>query len=532
MKQTFRLQGKELAVEENLVDRVIRYFDPARANSRFRARGLAAASTAWEGASRSDRALKGWSKTRGDADSDTLLDLDELRANSSDLIRNSPLGTGAIGTVVTSVVGPGFTMQSRIDRDILAHMDDETADRWEAQTEREWRLFAGSCECDLERRLNFDQLLDLILRSQLEKGDVFVLMPSIRRPGSPYRLKLQLIEAERVSNPHRKTDSATIAGGIERDEFGAVVRYHIQDQHPGNLLRGGRTTWQEVQAFGDKTGRRNILHAFRPLRPGQTRGVPYLAPVIRLVKQLTRYIGAEVDATVIASFFTIFIESESQLGAMTPTSETGAVSGDDEVRLGPAAVVGLAPGEKATTANPGRPNQAFDGFVVALTRLMGSALEIPYEVLVKHFTASFSASQAALLEAWRFFKARRKTLVSTICNPIYEVWMTEAVASGRITAPGFFSDPIMRQAYLKNEWVGAPQGQINELIGVKAARERRDAGFTTTAFETAQMTGGDWETNHKQSVKENNARVRDGLVEGVFVDPLDPVLMDMREENE
>ena len=51
-----------------------------------------------------------------------------------------------------------------------------------------------------------------------------------------------------------------------------------------------------MPAFGAATGRRNVLHPFRRTRPGQTRGIPYLAPVMELVKQLGRYSEAEVAA--------------------------------------------------------------------------------------------------------------------------------------------------------------------------------------------------------------------------------------------
>jgi len=36
-------------------------------------------------------------------------------------------------------------------------------------------------------------------------------------------------------------------------------------------------------------------------------------------------------------------------------------------------------------------------------------------------------------------------------------------------------------------------------------------GVSTLSEITAEMTGGDWERKHKQSVKEHNARKRDGL---------------------
>ena len=64
--------------------------------------------------------------------------------------------------------------------------------------------------------------------------------------------------------------------------------------------------------------------------------------------------------------------------------------------LGNGAIVRLAEGEKVEIADPKRPSVAFDGYVQAVCRHIGAALEIPYELLLKHFTSSDSASRAAL----------------------------------------------------------------------------------------------------------------------------------------
>jgi capsid protein len=90
--------------------------------------------------------------------------------------------------------------------------------------------------------------------------------------------------------------------------------------------------------------------------------------------------------------------------------------------------------------------------------------------------------------------------------------MYEAVSSGRIVAPGFFTDPIIRQAYLGSVWIGPAKGQIDELKEIKAAELRVDMGVSTLSEVTAEMTGGDWEKKHPQSVKEHNARKDAGLI--------------------
>jgi lambda family phage portal protein len=314
VKFDVRMGTRRILIEENLVDRAIRFFDPARANQRATARLSAAAAGGYVGASTARRQTLSWTAQKGDADAVILYDLPTLRERSRDLLRNAPLATGAVNTVVTNVVGTGLKVKSQIDRDVLK-LTEEAADAWEAQTEREWRLFFDSPECDLARTLRGADQQELVLRQVMENGDVFVLMPTLARPGSPYGLKLQLVEGDRVCNRDGSKDSPTLAGGVERDRNGAPVAYHILNQHPGSsFFRTGERTWTVVPAFG-KTGRRNVIHLFKMLRPGQSRGVPYLAPVIEPLKQLDRYTEAEIMAAVVSGMFT---GSSSETGRWPP----------------------------------------------------------------------------------------------------------------------------------------------------------------------------------------------------------------------
>ena len=44
---------------------------------------------------------------------------------------------------------------------------------------------------------------------------------------------------------------------------------------------------------------------------------------------------------------------------------------------------------------------------------------------------------------------------------VYEAWLAEAVARGRIKAPGFFGDPAIRKAYADCKWNGPSRTALN-----------------------------------------------------------------------
>ena len=245
-------------------------------------------------------------------------------------------------------------------------------------------------------------------------------------------------------------------------------------------------------------------------RIDQRRGVPFLAPVIEALKQLGRYTDAELVAAVVSGMFTVFIEQQEEgegaaVGSAIPEDEEIDAEDETTLELAPGAILELGSGEKAHDINPGRPNTAFNGFVEAICQQIGAALEIPYELLVKRFNSSYSASRAALEEAWKMFKMYRTWLANDFCQPIYEEWMAEAVAKGRIKAPGFFSDPIRHKAFCKAQWNGPARGLLNPVQEVSAAVTRVENGFSTRSAETMEMAGGDFYSNCEQLQQEEKA---------------------------
>lgn len=365
--------------------------------------------------------------------------------------------------------------------------------------------------------------------SWLMNGDACVLL-EYEKPSKqfPYGIRLHLIESDRVSTPHstgsnvylyaRNPDNGNrIFNGVEVDQNNRVVAYYICNTYPNSNLYAQKK-WTRVMAFGERTGQPGVLMIYETERPEQYRGVPYLAPVIESLKQLTRYSEAEMMAAVINGIFTVFVTSEkgtSEFGFTGVVDEDEKVSDDDvNYEVGPGMVNVLAPGEKIDIADAKRPSTNFDSFVTSLAKYVGAALEIPVEVLTKNFVSSYSASRAALLEAWKAFRMRRSWIAADLCQPVYELFLSEAIARGRIHAPGFFLDPVIRMAYCRAQWNGPAQGMVDPVKEVSAAEKRIAIGISTRQRETTEMMGGDFESNVVQLSRENEMMKVAGLITG------------------
>lgn len=451
------------------------------------------------GASGNPRAsTRWWRPIARDARTDTLRHLPIQRGQSRELARTNPIAVGAINTNVDRVVGTGLALSAQPNRDILGWSPEQSA-AWKRQVQAEFSLWSDSAECDISCTQNFYDLQGLVLRATLESGDVFTLLPDGAATASqPYKLRVQTIEADRVGNPHGTMETTAIAGGVRSDSAGKPIAYHVYARHPGGRLLAGASAdlfaGQWVDALGP-SGRRRILHHYRRLRPEQPRGVPYLAPIVEIIKQLGRYTEAEIAAAVISAYFTVFVETADGNPApiFTGSEEPGQAStGPEEIGMGQGAVVGLAPGESANFADPTRPNPNFDAFTLAMLRQVGMALSIPSELLIKQFNSSYSASKAALLDAWIYFRSVRTWLARSFCQPVYETWLAEAVATGRIAAPGFFTDPLLRWAYTRAFWNGDSMGSISPKDEVAAYTAAIDARLMTRERAEWELFGTDF----------------------------------------
>ena len=448
------------------------------------------------GASRRKTSLIKWTAESKSPHEDISENLETLRERSRDLYAGgAPLGRGAIDRVVLNALGAGLKLNVRIDPYRLL-MDEEQAAQWASHVEGEFDFWASSRHSDFNEELTFYELQVLALKSILLDGEVLAVLRHERNPSSPYTLNIQLIEAERLSNPHGAM-KPLLDEGVQLDEWGRVTGYWIANRNPNAELPGQvRTEW----VFLPKS--EEVLHLFPRERIAQHRGVPFLAPVLETLKQLSRYTDAELMAAVVSGMYAVFFEhaprddgmsyGEEDYASDEGYGETAGLEGlSTEMMYG--SVMDLPEGVKATSISPGRPNQNFNLFIESLAHQIGGALGIPQELLFLHFTASYSASRGALLEAWKLFKYWRAWFAEGFCQRVYEAWLDEAVRLGRVEAPLWGKDFAARSCYSWAEWVGPSQGQLDPTKEVAAAVERINNNLSTYQRETGELTGEDWD---------------------------------------
>ena len=445
------------------------------------------------GASRSKTSLMKWLASSKSAHEDISENVELLRTRSRDLYAGgAPLGKGAIDRIVLNALGSGLRLNVRIDPRLL-NMSEEQAIDWAAKTEAEFDYWASSKFADWGGELTFYELQQLALKSILIDGECFARTLYWPDRKIPYSLCIQLIETERIQTPTDRRGRIWDEG-VAMNSDGLVVGWNIKNRNPNAELTGQPRLEDKFIPYGP-----NVLHIFPRERIGQHRGVPFLAPVIEQLKQLSRYTDAELMSAVVSGMYSIFFEHAPREDGTYGEDEYATESNFGESIEGitadmmMGAIMDLPEGVKATSLSPGRPNQNFGQFIESLAHQIGGALGIPQELLYLHFTASYSASRGALLEAWKLFKYWRSWFAESFCKPVYEAFLGEAVALGRIDAPLYHQDDFHAKLYAWSEWVGPSQGQLDPVKEVEAAVMKIDHNLSTYQRETGELTGEDWD---------------------------------------
>ena len=456
-----------------------------------------ASDTSYAGASRIRKQLANWMPYRAPADSELLPDMDMLVARSRDLDRNNGVAAGAFQTLGDNTVGVGLRLAANPDFYTLGK-DVAWAEDWSRTVEGLWRGWADTCACDAAGKINFHTMTQLVFRSTLLNGEALALPLWLERNDSEYRTCLQLVDTDRLSNPNNQLPTVKLRGGVEMDDYGRPIAYHIRKIETWmNMLFpasvGVTGVWERIPSETD-FGRKRVLHLLAQDRVDQTRGKPILAPIIEQFRMLDSYQRTELQSSIVNSLVAGMIETPldpqgiNELMGGDPNAYLES-KGQYRINLEGGTLIPLYPGDKLSPFIPARPAPQFATFCEAVYRQIGTALGMPYELVVKDFSkTNYSSARAALGEAWRFFQNRRNWLATYWAAPVYRLWLEEAINAGKVEAPGYYDNVY---AYSRAKWIGPGRGQIDPTKEAQAAQIRMDIMTSTLEIECAEQ-GLDW----------------------------------------
>jgi len=499
MKEVARMTQKE-SLSNRLgesIDKLVSIFSPKWAMVR---RGYREGFGGYSGAKK-DRTRSSWNVFGNSPDEDILHDLPNLRNRSRDLNRNDPHASGITQTVTINTIGSGITPQSRLDKTALGLTDDQSS-QYRKELEKIWKKWVPYA--DIGTRMDFYEIQSLVDRKILEDGECFVLFLRSDNVNRPYSLAVQVIEADRIATPPELQSNKNIRDGIELGENGEPVAYYVCKSHPGDLVYGKpeeRLMFQRIEAF-NRFGQKNILHLYQVLRPGQTRGVPFFAPVLTYFLHKSAYMEAElVKARLTACICMVIKRLEPYQASISASSKTDSENNRIE-ELSPGKVIYLTPEEDmATFAPQNNGNTTYGIYMENVLRSISASLNLCYEIVAKDFSkTNYSSARASLLEARRYFRIRQKWIARKLCQPTWELLIEEAYLRGDIDLPQFYERKF---DWLSAEWIGEGWEWVDPEKEVKALNLSLETGIATYSDICANQ-GKDWEEQFEQRKREQD----------------------------
>lgn len=449
--------------------------------------------TAYDGASLKANDVRAWLPARRSADAEILPEWGTLVSRSRDSDRNNPIAKGAKQTIVDNVVGTGPRLLSEPDYAALGKTA-EWALEWGETFERSFHAWWWSTACHAADTLTGDQIAQQAQAAQIMNGDAVALPLWLPDRGDGYATKLQMIEADRLTNPDGAPDSQYLRGGVKLDDYGMPLGYWIRKSHPGDFRIAGNAGFGQWEFVPRRTefGRLRAIHFYDQERSAQTRGKPLLTTVLPMLKQADRAVRAEIDASVanamVSGIITTPLERDDIVELFSKDAASYLKSREEHaVRLQPASLMSLFPGDDFKGFLPSRPNPQLAAFLKNILMIASCGLDMPYELLTKDWSqTTYTSGRMALLEAWRSFNRRRDLLGTMFLDPIKALFLEEQVHAGKIQADGW-EDPVRRCAYLNGSWIFPGRGWVDQVKEANGAQIRLNAGLSTFAKECAEQ---------------------------------------------
>lgn len=415
--------------------------------------------------------------------------LAKLRERSSDLVRNTWIGARCLDVLTAHAIGTGITVV------------------WESNRVQDlWDEWIKVCDIEGERDLGGSQMV--AFRSMLERGDAGVrLVPRKLDAGRAVPLALSVMEGDHIATERNGTfDGKKSRLGVCLGEWNEREGYWLHREHPAEYMLNST-------GLPNFVPRADFCHLYRPMRAGQIRGVPLLAPVIMGTRDYADLMDAMVVKSRMEACYGVIINSSDPVKNLA-----GAKTRDDDAAnrkiesMAPGMIYRAGLGETVTAFNPSGSGQ-FEP--VALSALMGIASGgmITYDQLTGDLRqANYSSLRAGKIEFHRLVEQMQwNVVVPFLMNRITARFIETAILAGKLKD---------RRAPYKHSYVMPAKEPIDPLKDLKA-----DILAVRSGRMSPQEFIGAWGRDWRKVVEETREFWKDADAKGLVLD-IDPRRVD------
>ena len=389
------------------------------------------------------------------ADSELRFALKVLRNRSRDLSVNNEYVRRYFELLKINVIGDkGIQFQSKAV-DSIGNLD-QTGNQ---SVENAFKMWGKCGYCTVDGKLSWIDAQKLAVELMAKDGEAFI----VKHRNAAFRdsFALEFIEADQIDDQLNKKlgNGREIRMGVELDRFKRPVAYHQLQYHPGDFDYATNTKSEKYKRIPAE----NVIHLYKQLRPGQTRGEPWLTPAITAIKQL----GAFREAAVVNARV-----GASKMGFFTSPSGDGFVADDYDgqtpiISAEPGTFHNLPTGVNFVDFQPTFPSNDFDSFHKSILKGIASGLGVSYTSLSNDLEAtSYSSIRQGALEERDFYKNVTQFVIDHFVRAVFDSWLGAAMEVGSFGIPLRQYDRFSAAAEFRGRgfsWVD-PQKEMNAAI--------------------------------------------------------------------
>jgi len=379
--------------------------------------------------------------------------LSVLRSRVRELVRNNPLAQKGVDSLVSNLVGTGIRPRWNLEDTAL-----------KAKIQQLWD--DSTPEMDAYGTSDFYGLQAQVARALAESGEIFGrFRPRYSTDGLAVPLQIQLLEADYLDEVFQIMNGDNIVRmGIEYNPLMQRVAYWLWKNHPGEMFQIMN------MLIRIRVPATDVLHVFRPLRPGQQRGFPWLTSVIIQLHELDQYEDAELVRKKTAAMFGGFITEP--VGEGTEYSPLGRKTDDDGngrdiIAIEPGTFPTLPPGMDVKFSQPVDVGITYEPWMKQQLRETAAGIGTTYEELTGDLSGvNYSSIRAGIVSLRRRCEMlQAHTLVHQFCRPFAARWLDSAVASGQLSIPDYSAN---RRIYQRISWHGQGWAWVDPLKDIMA----------------------------------------------------------------
>lgn len=452
-------------------------------------------------AARSTRFTSDWIVSESPLDRYLTQDLSELQNRSVSLEMNDGYARRFFQELEANVIGEkGISFKAKcvkadgrfrgkkppIDKDASSAIEQA----WEAFSRRE--NFSAS------KRFSRRRFEQLAVRQVARLGGLLVRL--VRGYENRFGFAVHPVSVRNL-NPRKNDPQRNIHMGIEFNDWGGVIAYHVTKEGNKADARPKRET-ERIPAD-------SMLHLYMADDFDQSQGKPWLTSSMLRLRMLGKYEEAETIAAIEHANNTTYFEQNEFAEYAGEEDEYGNIREKSE----PGQKTILPRGMEAKQVQPTHPNTVYPDFRKAVLRGVASNLIVSYNVLANDLEGvNYSSIRQGVLSERELWKLVQSWFIDDFETELFKAWLPQAILSGEL---GQFSiADLPRLSHV--EFSGRRWTWVDPVKDVMAA-EREIALSINTRGRVAREHGrGDFDR-----LVEENAEEESAMIDSQLLLPLD-----------